>query len=201
MQGSKTMSMKCQLKVLKADGSVEEYLHTKVMGAISNALGRADQLDFYTAEQLAQAVTFFLYHKNNRRSVPADEILSIIKAVLASTGHEASALAISEHHLDRKLKRCRIEVISLDTSKLVDAEMLGSTEEAPKPNRWDKSIIVRDLLKKHKLSRQAARTIAAMVEQKIINMKVTVVSVGLIEQLVLADTIAVLRAQRQLQTV
>jgi len=32
-----------QLKVIKADGSIEEYLHTKVMGTLNNALGEIEQ--------------------------------------------------------------------------------------------------------------------------------------------------------------
>jgi len=34
-----------QIKVIKADGAAEEYLHTKVIGTINNALGRIDQAD------------------------------------------------------------------------------------------------------------------------------------------------------------
>ena len=43
LQGGKRKVIRTQLKVIKADGSVEEYLHTKVMGSINNALGEIDQ--------------------------------------------------------------------------------------------------------------------------------------------------------------
>ena len=68
-------------------------------------------------------------------------------------------------------------------------------------SRWEKSRIVKDLVEKHDVSRQTARMIASMVEEKIFNMGLTLVPASLIKQLVLGDAAAVLRAQRQLQTV
>jgi len=53
----------------------------------------------------------------------------------------------------------------------------------------------------HNVSRQVARTIASMVEEKVFSMGLTVVPLSLIKQLVMADAAAVLRAQEQLQTV
>jgi len=193
--------MKMQLKVVKADGSTEEYLHTKVIGTISNALAHVGQADINTAEQLAEVVTYFLYHKKNPRGVTSSEIFSIIKAVLAATKYEDAAIALSEHHYQRKLKRSRIEVLSVDVNELTDAEMLCSFETSANRSRWDKSRIVEDLVIKHSLPRQTARTIASMVEEKIFNMGINLVPASLIKQLVLGDTAAVLRAQRQLQTV
>jgi len=97
-------------KVIKTDGSVERYLHTKVFGAISNALGTAGQADTGAAEELAEAVTYYLYQQKRSQTVTSGEILSIVKAVLAATGYEDAALALSEHHFERRLKRCRVEV-------------------------------------------------------------------------------------------
>ena len=79
--------MQTQLKIIKADGSAEEYLHTKVIGAINNALGGIDEPDIYMAEQFAEVVTYYLYHQQNCRSVTSREIFSIIKAVLTTTGY------------------------------------------------------------------------------------------------------------------
>ena len=190
-----------QLKVIKADGGVEEYLHTKVIGAISNALSRMGQPDIAVAEELAEVVTYFLYHKKNRRSVTSSEIFSIIKAVLTATKYEEAAVALSEHHFERKLKRSRIEVVSINVEELADAELLRKTEHADSRSRWDKSRIVKSLVAKHGVSQQTARMIASMVEEKIFNMGLTLVPASLVKQLVLGDAAAVLCAQRQLQTV
>jgi transcriptional regulator NrdR family protein len=190
-----------QLKVIKADGSIEEYLHTKVMGSINNALGGIDQANIDIAEQFAEVVTFFLYNQYNRRTVTSGDIFSMIKVVLAATGYEDAAVALNEHHFERKLKRSRIEVVPIDVQDLADAELLTGTGESVGRSRWDKSRIVEDLIAGYGVGRKTARTIAAMVEEKIFNVGMTQVSSGLIKQLVLGDTAAVLRAQRQLQVV
>jgi transcriptional regulator NrdR family protein len=195
------MGMKVRLKVVKADGSIEEYLHTKVIGTISNALAGDGQADIYIAEQLADVVTYFLYHGKTLRTVTSSEILSIIKAVLTATEYEDAAVALSEHHLNRRLKRSRTEVVSVDIQQLADAEMLYGVQQSPHRSRWDKSKIVSDLVTNYNVSRQTARTIASMVEEKILSMGLTSVPAGLVKQLVLSDTAAFLRAQRQLQTV
>ena len=189
-----------QLKVIKADGSVEEYLHTKVIGTISNVLGKTGQADICIAEQFAEVVTYFLYHEQNRRSVTSSEILSMIKAILTATGNEEAAIVLSEHHFERKLKRSRIEVVSIDIQELTDAALLAEPEQSQSRSRWDKSTIVRDLVARHNLCRQTARTIASMVEEKILSTGITLVPASLIKQLVLGDAAAVLRAQQQLQT-
>lgn len=201
MQGGKTTEMKIQLKVIKADGSVEEYLHTKVIGTISNALARTDQPDITVAEQLADVVTYYLYHRKGGHSITSSEIFSIIKAVLTATNYEDAAIALSEHSFERKLKRSRIEVVSMDVKELADAELLCKTEQSNGRCRWNKSRIVEDLAANQDLSRQAARAVASMVEEKIFNMGLTLVPVSLIKQLVLGDAATILRAQHQLQTI
>ena len=190
-----------QLKVIKADGTVEQYLHTKVIGTISNALGSNGWPDTYVAEELAEVVTFYLYNRQNRRSVTSSEIFSMIKAVLSATGYEDAAVALSEHYFERKLKRSRIEVVPINVQDLTDAEFLTGAGETTSRYRWDKSRIVGDLIAGHGVCRQTARTIAAMVEEKVFNVGMTLIPSSLIKQLVLGDTATVLRAQRQLQAV
>jgi transcriptional regulator NrdR family protein len=188
-----------QLKVIKTDGSVEEYLHTKIIGTISTALSAIGRPDIYVAEELAEAVTFYLYKRQHRRTATSSEIFSIIKAVLTATRHEEAAVALSEHHFERRLKRSRIEVMSIDIEKLADAEQLCKTGQLDDKSLWDKAKIVSNLMEKNDVSRQTARMIASMVEEKIFNMGLTLVPASLIKQLVLGDAAAVLRAQRQLQ--
>jgi transcriptional regulator NrdR family protein len=175
------------LTVVKADGSTEEYIHTKVIGAIVNALGSTGLPDIHAAEELAEAVTFFLYKNNSCRPVSTSEIFSIIEAALAATGFEDAAVALSEHHYLRKLRRCRIEVFVPDGPET--------------KSRWDKSRIVDDLVNGQGLDRLIARAIASMVEEKVFNMGISAVSTGLIKQLVLSDAAAITYAQKQLQSV
>ncbi|NQT01049.1 MAG: hypothetical protein HQ580_03425 [Planctomycetes bacterium] len=192
--------MRTQLKVIKADGSLEEYSHTKVMGTINNALCRIGQADVYIAEQLAEVVTYFLYHRQNRRTATSSEIFSMIKVALSAVSYDEAAIGISEHHFERRLKRSRTEVVSIDIQELTDAELFAGSEAADRRCRWDKSRIVEDLVTKYGLRTPTARTIASMVEEKIFNTGINLVPSSLIKQLVLGDTAAVLRAQKQLQT-
>lgn len=193
--------MQKQLKVIKTNGSVEEYLHTKVIGTISSALAEVGQADVYVAEELAEAVTYFLYHEQHRRSVSSSEIFSIIKAALMATRYENAAIALDEYHLKRRLKRCRIEVVSVDIEEMADVGLLCKGKELGDVSRWDKSRIATGLVTRHNLCRHTARMIAGMVEQKIFDMGLTFVPTSLIKQLVLNDTATVLAAHRQLQTV
>lgn len=201
MHGGKGKHMKTQLEVTKADGTVEEYSHTKVIGTISSALVAVSQPDMRIAEELAEVVTYYLYRRDGPHSVTSSEIFSIIKAVLSATGYEEAAVALAEHQFERKLRRSRIEVVAVDMQELADAELLCEAEQNADRSRWDKGRIVHDLVTRHGVSRQTARMVASMVEEKIFNMGIAVVPASLIKQLVLSDAAAVLRAQRQLQTV
>jgi hypothetical protein len=189
-----------QLQVVKADGTCEAYLHTKVLGAINNALAAAGQPDMEMAEHLAQVVTFHLYQEPDRHSVNSSEILAIIKAVLVVTGNEEAAAALSEHTLERRLKRIRTEVLDVDVQDFADLEQVSEAQDSPVRIPWDKARIVDDLTSHLGLPRQTARAIASSVEERIFCMGVTVVVRSLIKQLVLGETAAVLRAERQLQT-
>ncbi len=189
------------MAVVKSDGTREEYFHTKVVGAIVNALGATGQADIDVAEELAEAVTFFLHRSSSYRSVSASEILSMIEMVLAGTGYQQEAIALSEHHFERKLRRSRVEVVSGKPGGLADAEGLCKDSARQVRSRWDKSRIVEDLVGNQGLSRQTARTVASMVEEKVLNMSLSLVPTGLIKELVLNDAAAVLKAQQQLQAV
>lgn len=190
-----------QLKVIKADGVAEQYLHTKIVGTISSALATIGQPDIFFAEELAEVVTYYLYHGRSEHTITSSDILSIIKAVLAATKYEEAAIALSDHHFERRLKRSRIEVISIDIKEMADAELLSDTRNMGKRSRWDKARIASDLVTEHGLNRQAARTVATMVEEKIFSMGITLVPASLIKQLVYRDAAAVLHAQQELQTV
>jgi transcriptional regulator NrdR family protein len=189
-----------QLRVVKADGSSEAYLHTKVLGAINNALAAAGQADMTLAEYLAEVVTFHLYQEADRRSISSNEIFSMIKAVLVATGNEEAAAALTEHALERRLRRSRTEVIEVDVRDFADLRQLCQVEQPLARMPWDKTRIVNDLTTRSHLSRQIARAIASMVEERVFSMGMTAVPRSLVKQLVLGETVAVLRAEQELQT-
>ncbi len=192
--------MQTQLKVIKADGSIEEYLYTKVMGAINNALSQIDLADVYIAEQFADVVTYFLYERQENPNITSGEIFSVIKAVLSEAGYEDAAYALSQHHFIRMLNRTRTEVVKIDIHELNDAQTIAGIEEFDK-TQWEKSKIVDYLISEQDFDRQTARTIASIVENRIFNMEITQVPTSLIKQLVLRESATFLRVQRQLLTV
>jgi len=191
--------MKTRLKVVKADGTVEKYLHTKVIGTINNALTCSGKFEVYTAENLAEVVTHFLYRDYNNRNVSTGEIFSIIKAVLEATRYEQAAIALSEHRAQRMLKRGRVEVVKVNAEGLHDAQSFHDARQAGAKTRWDKSVIVDDLVEGHGIGQPTARVIASMVEEKIFNMGMTSVPSSLLKQLVLGETATILQAERQFQ--
>jgi hypothetical protein len=181
-----------QLKVIKSDGSVERYLHTKVIGTLSNALALIDQANVFAAEQFAEAITFYLYRRRGVVTVTSDEIHLMIQAVLTATGYENAARALNSYHLNRKLKRGRIEVIDGDESTEEDLAM--------RLRQWNKSRIADDLMRKDGLNRPVARAIASSVEERVMNLGMARVRRSLIRELVMADADAMLQVQSQLQT-
>lgn len=192
--------MKARLKVIKADGTCEEYLHTKVMHTISKALAYVGHGDIITAENLSEVITYYLYKKHGETAIPSSEILSVVKATLAATGYETAAEALTNHHYQRRLRRGRIELVHVNLDKASDARKLFGDGHQLQRSPWDKSVIVENLIAAEGLDRHTARTIAGMVEERVFNLELTAVPVSLLKQLVLSDTAAVLRAQQQLQT-
>jgi len=190
-----------QLRVIKADGTTEAYLHTKVIGAINNALSAAGRPDVSLAEDLAEVVTYYVYRKPDGRTISSNEIFSIVKAVLDATDNGEAAAALSEHALERRLKRARTEVLTVDVRNFADVERLSKTKRPLARTPWDKTRIVQDLTDKSGLAYQTARVVASMVEERIFNLGMSTVPQSLVKQLVLGETAAMLRAQRELQTV
>ena len=180
-----------QLKVVKSDGSIEEYMHTKVIGAFSNALAAVDEPSVFAAEQLAEVITFYIYEREDSHIVSSDEIHLMMQSVLTATGYEHAALALKEHRLSRNIKRKRIEVINNGEREDGCVDMVL---------QWDKSQIVNSLIEGN-IDRHVARAIASNVEERVLRMGMTRVPCSLIKQLVAVDTDLMLQAEGQLQAV
>ena len=192
--------MNRQLRVIKTDGTTEEYIHTKIVGTIHNAFSAVGRPDIEMAEDLAEVVTYYLYKKQEQRQVSSSEILSMIKVVLTSTGYEAAAVALGEHAVERRLKRARTEVLAIDVHDFADVERLNRMRQPPARMPWDKRRIVQDLTGEPGLPLQTARAVASTVEERVFSLGMTAIPRSLIKQLVLGETAAMLHAQQELQT-
>ena len=180
-----------QIRISKSDGSLEPYLHTKVLGSFHHALPLSGGDHLYAAEQMAEAVTYYLYRQVRHGTLSADDIHQMILEVLSSTGHHQAAEKLCEHRLKRKLQRKRVEVID-DVQRRSPMSGYG---------HWDKTRIIDDLINQHSIDRFLARAIASAVEEKILKMELSKVRTSLIHQLVVADTESMLDAHRQLAAV
>jgi len=180
-----------QIRIVKSDGSDEPYLHTKVLGSFNHALSHSEDEYLYAAEQMAEAVTFYLYQQVRQGTLSTDEIHQMILNILISTGHEYAAAALNEHRLKRKLRRKRIEVID-DTHHRNELTVSGY---------WRKARIVHDLTSEHCIDSLLARAIASSVEEKILNLGLTKIRKSLIHHLVIADMETMLDAHHQLTAV
>lgn len=188
-----------QLKVIKADGTEEGYLHTKVIATFVNAFARPAENYTSAAEELAEAVTFYLYGKYGRDKISSGEILSIIQAVLSSTGHDDAAANLAEHHHKRDLLRARVEVTKLDVRKFADAVRRRQNMAVQPTDRWNKSKIINDLVTEYNLDIAAARTVASIVEEKILASGLRIVPTAFIGFLALLHVQAIFSAQQHLQ--
>ena len=117
-----------QIRITKADGSTEAYLHTKVLGSLHRAMAAVQSDCLETAQMLSDAVTYFLYERFKGETLTTDQIHQMILTVLEGAGFAAGAEALTAHRLNRRLQRRRISV--------TDSERLA----------WDKGLIVQDLI-------------------------------------------------------
>lgn len=186
-----------QLKVNKCDGSMEIYLHTKVMGAIAAALCECGILQAGLAEQLAEAVTTYLRRRHNAWEVSSDDIHAMAQAALCDTGYPDAALALHDHRLNRHIKRGRIEVVRVNKQVGMGAEEgIWAMQWHPENRQpWNKSIIVQDLQEKLGMPTNLARAIAGMVEEKVLRLECRLLTSSLVRELVFNELASIRQAE------
>lgn len=184
-------------RVLKADSSVEPYIHTKVLAALCNGFSERSINDTGLCEQLAEVITYYVYQRQET-VVSVETVFSIIKAVLTETGYSDIAEALSEHRNKRCIRRKRLEVLQTEVKDF--REIYRQAGKISK-KRWSKSDIVKQLMETGRFDRQTARTIAGMAEDKVFALGITKIPSSLVKQIVLNDAAAVLHAEDNLQTV
>ena len=169
-----------QIRIAKADGSTESYLHTKVLGSLHRALAAVESDCLETAQMLSDAVTYFLYRRHTGKTLTTDQIHQMTLTVLQGAGFALAGEALNAHRLNRRLQRRRVSV---------------SDSEWP---AWNKGLIVQDLIQHYQIECPLARAIAGSVEEKILRMGVGHVRKGLIRHLVMIDMEDLLEAHHEL---
>lgn len=169
-----------QIRITKADGSTEAYLHTKVLGSLHRAMAAVESDCLETAQMLSDAVTYFLYRRFKGETLTTEQIHQMILTVMEGAGFAAGAETLTAHRLNRRLQRRRINVID---------------SERP---AWDKGLIVQDLIEHYRIEEALARAIAGLVEEKILRMGAVHIRKGLIRHLVMTDMEDLLEAHHEL---
>jgi hypothetical protein len=188
-----------QLKVIKTDGSMEDYIHTKILKTICSCLPHDVDNDIMIAEQLTEAVTYYLYNDYNRNVITSNELLTIIQLVLTETGYDIAADNLTENYHTRLMQRRRTEVVNLDVNDLSDAQMLTKIKSLSMTDPWNKYRIVKWLTDKHNIDHNSARTIAAIVEEKVLRLNSSCIPTGVIKQIALTEAAMILNAAQELE--
>lgn len=183
-----------QLKVIKADGIKEDYMHTKILRTINTVLAESGKADMYTAEQLTEAITFYLYHQRKIATITSGELHSIIVSVLDGTGHEQAALQAKEYQLRRNIQRRRLAVVDRDIENINQAIMFEHSFELDETLTWNKSCITAYLLANLEIDTSSARAISSAVEEKILKLQISCIPTGIIKQLALMEAVKVMKA-------
>jgi hypothetical protein len=184
--------------VTKSDGSIEVYLHTKVMCSIAAALGESGNCREGLTDYLAEAVTEYVLRRYSCATIGTDEIHAMIEVVLSETGYVEAALCLHNHRLTRGIKRSRIEVVYNHRSDRGGSGDNDAGFESYTVRPWNKSVIVQALGGESELPRGVARTVAGAVEEKVLLMGCRRVRSSLIRELVESELWAMREAEKAL---
>ncbi len=193
------------LTVIKSDGSTEAYIHTRVMATISSAISDAGCYSEQTVSALADAVRMYIEDCRDDSSVnlqiSSDDIYSMILATLQETGHGRAAVILKLHRINRQIHRQRQLVLHCLAPHLPKEDILiheccldnfkqsCNVEDCPylELEPWNKSRLAAKVLKDYNLTKNAARVVAANVEEKLFRLNISVARCMLIKQLILNE--------------
>ena len=195
------------LTVIKSDGSSESYIHTRVMATISAAISDAGCYNEQTVSALSDAVRMYIEDCRDQATaslhISSDDIYSMILATLQETGNGRAAVILKVHRITRQIKRKRQKVLHCLATHLPKEQRdqmdmdcsLNSFNHNCDPVQcpylaiepWNKSRLANKIINDYNLTKNAARVVAANIEEKIFSLKISVVRSMLIKQLILNE--------------
>jgi|GEM_PF-1658546 len=179
---SEQHAMDGTIRVLKRDGSVEDFNFSKLLTCIRHGFqGSGEPLDRHkaTSKGLTEAVQTYLERSEPHSPVPTHYLAELVELVLTQTGYTAASLVIKEHADLRGRRRNWVKVAQ---RRERDGRIVQK--------RWSKSRVVRHLVEIHRLETPSARMIAGRVEQLVFNCGIKVVTTGLVDEMVLSELLA-----------
>jgi hypothetical protein len=170
------------IRVTKRDGSVEPFVLAKLLHSIRCGLMMANEtqdLDTSTAGNLGEAVYEYLKATYGDSRVSARQLAELVELVLTQTGHNGAAMAIREHHRFREKLRRSVMVAS---TRPGDGRYIQ--------HRWNKTLVLQHLRRRHGLESPSARMIAGRVEELVFSCGLRVVTCGLVREMVKSELLA-----------
>lgn len=170
----------------KRDGRIVAFDKSKIADAIFKAAQAVGGEDRLLADELAEAVTFFLRKKFGQKIPEIEEIQDIVEKVLIETGHAKTAKAYILYRAKRARIRESLKVRKelLERSSSTDLSLLVAPSTRDEILPWDKGRIAQALIKETGLEEHLAYKIASAVELKVFNSGITQISTTLIRELV-----------------
>jgi len=172
-------------KVRKRNGALVPFDKDKIAEAIFSAAKAVGGEDRYLAEQLTEAVAFYLKRKGNP-TPEIEEIQDAVEKVLIETGHAKTAKAFILYRDWRTRVRSILKVRKQkkDSFSSTDLSLMVSTPAEEEISPWDKSKVVEALIKECELAHSVASAIASSVEEKIMKSGFKDISTTLVRELV-----------------
>jgi len=172
--------------IVKRDGRAVPFDKQKIADAIFKAAQAVGGEDRALAEELADAVTFFLEKENGPAPPGIEDVQDMVERVLIETGHARTAKAYILYRDRRSQLRRRTLVRKSVRQRGSSTDMLLLVSPATKDEvlPWNRDKIVEALIKEAEVDPNEARKIASSVEKKILDSGIDRISSTLIRELV-----------------
>ncbi|MDD5644532.1 MAG: anaerobic ribonucleoside-triphosphate reductase [bacterium] len=172
--------------VRKRDGRLVPFNKRKIAEAIFKAAKAVGGENRELADELAEAVSFYLHKKYSEAAPNIEEIQDMAEKILVETGHTKTAKAYILYRDARARKREELKVRKkiMKEGDSTDLALMVSPSSKDQMFNWDRSRIALALIREARMPQHIAEEIAAAVEKKIFNSGLSQISTSLIRELV-----------------
>lgn len=172
--------------VQKRDGRLVHFKESKIADAIFKAAKAVGGKDRSIAEELANAVTYFLQKKFNDKIPGIEDIQDVVEEILINNGHAKTAKAYILYREKRARIReaLRVRKRIKKSKNTTDAALMVDQISKDDSFPWDKRMIAIALEKEAELSSEIAHEIASAVENRVFASGLNRISTSLIRELV-----------------
>lgn len=166
--------------IRKRDGNVVHFEAAKLGSSILAAHERVDyENPVFVSQELTQAVLHFLSEEYAEQIPSTQDVVETVETILREMGHPATAGMYRDYARRRLQMRETVHIVAGRSE--TDAE-----QDRPKTS-WDKTRLVEQLENEADLDRDTAREVAASVERRLLDCRLSRVSPLLLDEMVFCD--------------